>query len=293
MSEKGYKERRKHSTESVPFSYYESKIPDYFPNTPLHWHDEFEINRIILGSGEFICGDKHFIAHAGDIIIIPPDTLHAVNPVSNNSLVYNTLVFNSCMLYSNVCERSYTEFFLPLISNKITIPPLITSSCEQYNILLTLSDYAFTHAKAKNSISDILLKSNILSIFGTLFESGLYQQTKKSSKKAIDIIRPALEYIQENYTKNITIAQLAQISHLSQSYLMSSFKKAIGICALEYVCQLRIKTACEMLRNSKNNISDIAFECGFSNLSNFNRKFKQKLGTTPSNYRKTIALEYH
>ena len=69
---------------------------------------------------------------------------------------------------------------------------------------------------------------------------------------------------------------------------MGCFKNATGIGAIEYICQLRIKKACEMLRDYEDNISDIAAQCGFSNLSNFNRHFKKQLGITPSEYRKKM-----
>ena len=57
-SEHYYKENRDHSSELIPFSYYKSQIPDYFPNVPLHWHKEFELNYILSGQGEFIIGDE-------------------------------------------------------------------------------------------------------------------------------------------------------------------------------------------------------------------------------------------
>ena len=50
-------ENRKHSTAYIPYSFYECRIPEFYLNVPMHWHDEFEINRILRGRGEFICGD--------------------------------------------------------------------------------------------------------------------------------------------------------------------------------------------------------------------------------------------
>lgn len=286
MSKKAYLEKRKHSTEAVPFSYYKSKIPDYSPSIPLHWHSEFELNRILYGEGEFICGNNRLICNAGDIIIIPPDALHSFYLLNSKPLYYDTLVFNSNMLYSNIGERSYIELILPLVSGKITISPKIDKSYKQYPDLLKSTDYVFQHAKSSTSTNDILLKGELLHIFGILFENNLYSKSNITSKNILNIIRPALEHIKKYYNKNITIPELAKISHLSQSYLMSCFKNALGISAIEYICQLRIKLACEMLRDSELNISDIAFECGFANLSNFNRQFKKRLGTPPSEYRK-------
>ena len=59
-------EKRRHSTPLIPYSSYEVRIPKELINVPMHWHSEFELNRILRGKGEFICGDDHFIAQAGD-----------------------------------------------------------------------------------------------------------------------------------------------------------------------------------------------------------------------------------
>ena len=78
MEKAALKEHRRHSTADKPFSYYISNIPEYFPNAPMHWHKEFELNVILEGEGDFVTGDIHFTAYKGDIVLTPPDMLHAV-----------------------------------------------------------------------------------------------------------------------------------------------------------------------------------------------------------------------
>ena len=80
--------------------------------------------------------------------------------------------------------------------------------------------------------------------------------------------------------------QLADLVHLSKSHFMRCFKKAVGIGAIEHLSQLRINAACEALSDGNDQIADIAFACGYSNLSNFNRQFLKKVGCSPKEYRK-------
>ena len=87
-------EKRQHSTALVPYTYYECSIPDYFPFVPLHWHGEFELNYVLSGSAEFIYGDERFISHAGDVILLPPNLLHAIYPNGSDVQRYDTLVFS-------------------------------------------------------------------------------------------------------------------------------------------------------------------------------------------------------
>ena len=101
-----------------------------------------------------------------------------------------------------------------------------------------------------------------------------------------ELIRPALQFMMENFRENITVEQLADLVHLSKSYFMGCFKKAVGVGAMEHLTQLRMNAACDALSSTDKMISDISFHCGYSNLSNFNRQFKKVVGCTPNEYRK-------
>ena len=60
------KEKRQHGSMQVPYSYYDCRMPDYFPGVPLHWHGEMELNYIKRGTGYFQYEDRLLTAHAGD-----------------------------------------------------------------------------------------------------------------------------------------------------------------------------------------------------------------------------------
>ena len=105
-----------------------------------------------------------------------------------------------------------------------------------------------------------------------------------------ETLRPVLTYIQKHHSESVTIEQLAKIAHMSSSYFMSCFKQNFGLGAIEYLNQVRIRSACDLLRNTDRSISDIAFDTGFHNLSNFNRQFRTKVGCSPQTYRKESAL---
>ena len=100
------------------------------------------------------------------------------------------------------------------------------------------------------------------------------------------MIRTALEYINAHYTENITISFLAVLSHMSKNYFMRIFKETAGVGAIGYINQLRIRKSCELLVHSRKNIAEIAYECGFSNISHFNRQFLKQNRMQPGQYRK-------
>ena len=100
------------------------------------------------------------------------------------------------------------------------------------------------------------------------------------------MIRPAIEYINDNFSEAVTVEKLAEITHISKSYFMRLFKETAGVGAIEYLSQLRIKKVCEILLKTDKTAAEAAFECGFRNISNFNRQFRKFAGCTPKEYRK-------
>ena len=284
----GY-EDKPHSNELVPYSYYESRIPDYFPHVPLHWHQELEINYIRSGRGEFICGDERFISEAGDIIVIAPKMLHAVYRLGDAPQFYDTLVVNAGMLGASQNDRCAQRFFRPLLSGGLVIKPRITRSHERYEELKACAENIFSYAKRNEVVGDLMLKAELLRLLAVLAEHGGIDPADHEHPDRGELIRPALEYIGGHFTEDITIERLAELSHLSKSYFMRIFKEAAGVGAMEYTNQLRIRKACELLLHSEKTVSEIAYECGFANLSNFNRQFLKQNRIPPRQYRKVNA----
>ena len=96
------------------------------------------------------------------------------------------------------------------------------------------------------------------------------------------------EYINNNYMNPIKLCDIAQLVSMSDSALSHFFKKRTNRNIVDYINDIRISNATKMLFETTNSISEIAFLCGFNNISNFNRIFKKNKGKTPSEYRESI-----
>ncbi len=97
-------------------------------------------------------------------------------------------------------------------------------------------------------------------------------------------IAPAMDYIIKNYNKNIKNDELAELTGLSTVYFRKLFTKAYGTSPINYVHQLRIKKAKEMLKSDYGSISEIAQSLGYLNIYDFSRDFKKHTGVPPSKY---------
>lgn len=280
------KEKRRHGSMQIPYSYYDCRVPDYFPGVPLHWHWEMELNCIKRGTGYFQYEDRLITAHAGDIILIQPNLVHAILPAAHASMFYDTIVFHQNMLIGGYDDRSYTEILQPFFSARRRISAPISSKSPGYPALYASVRQIFRCIQEDSAVSDLLLKSELLRFFYLLAASPDLCTDRPARPAPAENLRPVLAYIQEHFADPITIEELAKLSHLSKSYFMSCFRQTFGLGAIEYLTQLRIKAACEALRSTTRSVSEIAYDTGFRNLSNFNRQFRSKVGCTPQMYRK-------
>lgn len=282
------KENRIHSSAEKPFSYYKCIIPDYFGYVQMHWHDEFEINYILDGSAEFICGNEKFISKKGDIIITQPNVTHSIYLHENSRLVYDTLVFNSEIFGCSEHDRYMQQCIFPIIKGNLHLKSHITSEYWYYTEISMITENIFSCAKGNTPQLDMLMRSEIIRLFWILETD---TENHASDNKEDEIIRTALQYIYNHFQESITIKQLADAVHLSQSYFMAQFRKKVGFSAAEYIIHYRINYACRQLCNTQKNISEIAFDSGFHNISNFNRQFIKIIGCTPMDYKKKSPVQ--
>ena len=98
-------------------------------------------------------------------------------------------------------------------------------------------------------------------------------------------IRPAINYIDANYDKPISLADIARISHLSVSRLAHIFKEQMGITIIDYLTSVRIERAKQLLLATGQSCTEICFQVGYNNQSYFSRTFKELVGMTPRQFR--------
>ena len=283
------KENRKHGTVLVPFCLYECPMPELFTHVPIHWHEEFELNYIWEGKGRIYLNGEMYTVSQGDILVIPPNVLHAAYPERGYHLRYDAFVFHPSLLGTGNNDRCTVECIYPLVEGEIKIPNYITGTTEGYTEFLECIFQIFDCAKENKGQEDLMLKSSLFRLL-YLLERDAFAVLEPAHRDR-DLIRPSLVYMEAHYEENITIEQLADCCSLSKSYFMACFKRTTGISAVEHLIQLRIRAACLELNKTDRSISEIAADCGYNNLSNFNRQFKKCVGCSPANYRKAAKKQ--
>jgi AraC family transcriptional regulator len=124
----------------------------------------------------------------------------------------------------------------------------------------------------------------------------LQQHSVRTPKLASDenglssyTLRQVLDYVRSHLSQDLSIIDLAQVAGMSPYYFMRMFKKSIHVTFHQYVIQIRIDRAKELLRSRELSIADIALQCGFTNQSHFTNVFRQITDTTPKAYQRDFG----
>ena len=136
---------------------------------------------------------------------------------------------------------------------------------------------------------ELEVKAGLLEILLLLYRQVPFERKRQENREVIEKLRAVLQYIKENYQHPLSVAELAEVCHLSEYYFMRFFKQHMNMTCVEYVNQYRMEIAAGRLAGEEASITDIALDTGFNNLSYFNRIFKKKYGNSPGKYRGSTA----
>lgn len=136
-----------------------------------------------------------------------------------------------------------------------------------------------------DNASGLIIKSLILEII-----YAAYQEVKLDylpSSAYVNVIKKAINYIEQHYIDKIQLEDIAEAANLSVSHFQRIFKKTMNISPTDYLKQYRLTKAKELLLTTTQSITDISFNCGFESNAYFSYIFKKEVFTTPSIYRKS------
>ncbi|RIJ50409.1 AraC family transcriptional regulator [Maribellus luteus] len=252
---------------------------------PFHRHDRYELTYIIRGKGTRIIGDTIKEYKSGDIVLMAPNIPHHWQSewTGDKSVAAITVFFS----------EDFPSPDFKLLSEFDNITELLKTSRFGIELKGELRKkiqrklMKLTNGHTLNQIINII---NILSSIAKSKEYIILMDRGFSSPKHgdLDRITELVKYIQENITRKITIDDLANKVHMHTGSVNRFFKQATGFSLIEYINLMRIGMACELLTGTEKKTADIAFECGFNNLSHFNRTFKRVKNTTPKEFRSQV-----
>lgn len=257
----------------------------------LHCHPEAEFFYVTGGELLFHIENNEFVLHAGDGIFIPPNLVHFAETLSLDcGCEFHASVFSLELLEKALPDSDMT-FFLPIREHRMEcICPLYKREPAN-SFLLSMLQIISTYKELPSRTYELALPGMLLVCWQELYN--LYFCTlnetvnkKGGSTQISAALYPVLDYIMENYAKQITLDELAGKAGFSEGYFCRSFHTFTGLSPFEYLNRTRIIKSLDLLSGTNKKITDIASECGFNNISYYNRIFYKIMHTTPSAYRK-------
>lgn len=274
----------------MPYAHYHCIIPTVLPNVLLHWHVEAEITFVRDGSATYQIGEETFHSQKGDLIFIAPNTIHSIYPIPGCIHISDTMVFHLDLVGYSIMDQCSLNYLHPLFNGSLRLLSHMNQNHPSYPEMSACINEIFICIKNKDAYFELVLKEKLHHLFYLIFKYQCFIETNISKRTSIymDRVKTVLQYIQNNYKESISILQLASLCHFSKTHFMSFFKQTVGISCVEYIIQVRLRVATDLLRTTDLSISDIALDSGFQNLSNFNRKFKSYYHITPTEYRSQL-----
>ena len=272
------KEDRVHGSSQIPYCFYRNQIPEDYPGIPIHWHDEFELMRVNSGKGSLYLEGEILPLSKGAVCLVLPDQLHGIEGHMN----YDTLVFSSSMLISTMQERSFEQILSFLVYSDCSIDQPVYPATG--SLLEKAMDQIFASMNQNTPLSDLYLRSGLVEMAACMEEQAKLKKGRQTPA-LLELYEPVLRYIQSHLDEKISINDLAQTMNLSESRFQHCFLEIFHCSPMEYVLRLRIEKACKLLRKTKMPVAQIALDCGFANLSHFNRQFLKRTTMTPRQYR--------
>ena len=142
------------------------------------------------------------------------------------------------------------------------------------------------------SATDVCVVAQVFKLLSELIYSKQDEgRTQKDPSARIYRVRDCIDYINNNYHSEMSLEDIAKANNISVSYMMSIWKKEVGMTPMEYLHNYRISVACKSLRETELKIKQIAMQVGYQDEKYFSRVFMKHKGITPSEYRLLPEVE--
>ncbi|WP_010233195.1 AraC family transcriptional regulator [Clostridium arbusti] len=244
--------------------------PSYFFGPAVR--DHYLIHFILEGKGTFRVKDKEYRLERNQGFLICPDTITYYEADKNEPWVYTWVGFKG------IKAKNYLK-----LANLDEDNPIF--QCEEEDLVKNCFEGMRKASVLKNGKE--LRLQGLLSIFlSELIEKSPDSRIIDSNYKEL-YIKKTLDFIETNFSRNITVPEMAKNIGLNKNYFSNFFKENIGISPQQYLIQFRMNKACELMKNSTLTISDISRSVGYNDPLGFSKIFKKAMGISPKAYRES------
>ncbi len=269
------KEQVKYTSSSHIRIWYNNQTDGY----DIHSHEAFEVCICIQNSYEIHVNNKEYVLKEGDILIIPPNTLHEyINDHYGIRFIY--LIEMNQFYQSHDYKTIEPLLFDAFLANEQTCPDIYDAI---YKLFMEMNSVYFTNT----NFWETIVYTKMYQVFIELAKhsANAVKEETNNLSQSISRINTLLRYVDINYAEDISTEQAAEYTGFSKYHFLRLFKLQTGYTFHDYLTLKRIRIAQDLLMTDTP-ITDIAFQSGFNTLPSFCRAFKKYTKYSPSDYKK-------
>jgi AraC-like DNA-binding protein len=255
----------------------------------MHYHEEFELNLIENGFGaRRVVGGHVEDVEDLELVLIGPNLQHAwfTHQANCEEIKEINIRFDTDLFGENFLNRNQLHFVKNLLdrsSRGILFSKDATLQLSSRIRSLVGKNGFDSVLELMSIIHDLSISRNMRVLSDSGFQADGRQE--HCSRR----IEMAFEHMNRNFDKAITLAEIAKIANMSEVSFSRYFKQKTGCTFIDSLNEIRLGHASRYLIETSQNISEIAYDCGFNNISNFNRMFKRKKKCTPKEFRESFS----
>lgn len=255
---------------------------------PLHTHEEFELNLILNAkNAKRMIGDHIGLIHNAELVFIGSNLPHAwfTEKCTSKDIHEVTIQFHRDLLDEKFLQKKQLSFMRAMFEQSANGILFSKETIERISprILSLVNKTGFDSVLELLSIlHDLSISRNITILSSNTFSSS---HTSYNSRR----VEKVMEYLHGNFGKEISLTEAARITSMTEVSFSRFFKSKTGKTFIDTLNEIRIGNATRMLIETSHGIAEIAYACGFNNISNFNRIFKKRKGRTPKEFRESFS----
>lgn len=282
------REMRMHGDVEFPIGIYSETLSSYdLGYVPWHWHAEMEVYFIVKGILELVTTEGTIYLKSGEGFFANSNELHCMKMGEGKDVQYISIVFNPQVIRNGLSLLLDEKYIFPILGNTELSYLFLQDSKYAPQIYDKMTKIEKYHLE-RNFGFEVYIR-NILSEIWLLllqYKKSCISDTPIKNKLDSNRIRAMLSFIQQHYSEDISLLDIAETASISVSECCRCFKRSLRLSPIEYLVEYRLGEAAMQLMQTEKSISEICFDVGFNSTSYFANKFRRQFNKTPRAYRK-------